>query len=168
MQNRLEANVRVIEIAARLALGNGELIVKEMAGRYGPLGCGRSSITKWSSFLSETMPVLFHISREIPLSVYHEGHIHHGQIVVWHIVINPDPVDRSLLKSQLWTWSSPINQHCRLGRETRLSELPLGLQYRIWNKGSIVRVEGRFGHAQGPQEEKGNLLGEQHLEVGSR
>jgi hypothetical protein len=61
-RNRLEANMRMVEIAAGLALWNGELIVEKMIRWNGPLRCGRSAITKWSSFLGEAMPVLFGVS----------------------------------------------------------------------------------------------------------
>lgn len=58
--------MRMIKVAPRLALWNGELIIEEMIRWNGPLRCGWSAITKWRSLFGEAMPVLLGINQVIP------------------------------------------------------------------------------------------------------
>lgn len=54
--------MRVVEIAPCLISRDGKLIIKEVVGRDGPLGCRRGAITEWGGSLGEAMPVLFGLS----------------------------------------------------------------------------------------------------------
>jgi hypothetical protein len=44
--------------------------------------------------------------------------MYHSQVMVRHVIVNPDPISLALLEPQLWARSSTIDKGSPLGRKT--------------------------------------------------
>lgn len=105
----LYIDVGVVEVSAGVIIVGCNLIVEEVPWRNRPLRGERRSISEGGHSLCQAMPML------VSWSAYaHQGgelpEIHHGQVLIRHIIVNPDPTARPRQDVKSGAWRRSVDE----------------------------------------------------------